>query len=111
MRISDWSSDVCSSDLPVMDRFRADRTAGFGGGHQSRSRYGAASTVTGAPGSTLMSATPPTAIAPLAAMPAVMYPSEDARRGAAPEAGARSEERRVGKECGRSGRFRWSPYI
>src|SRR3546814_14473845 len=27
------------------------------------------------------------------------------------EAGARSEERRVGKECGRTCRSRWSPYL
>src|SRR3546814_3193679 len=29
MRISDWSSDVCSSDLEVLDTDRSDRVAGL----------------------------------------------------------------------------------
>src|SRR3546814_2693633 len=29
MRISDWSSDVCSSDLPAIDRRMVDRNAAF----------------------------------------------------------------------------------
>src|SRR3546814_9937649 len=61
MRISDWSSDVCSSDLP------ADR--------ESRSVH-----------------RPPVA-----------------REGAG-FLRARSEERRVGKECVSTCRSRWSPY-
>src|SRR3546814_9762196 len=32
MRISDWSSDVCSSDLLVADPLQAARLAGRGGG-------------------------------------------------------------------------------
>src|SRR3546814_16330208 len=38
-------------------------------------------------------------------------PEAEAPEAEAPEAEAgRSEERRVGKECGRTGRSRWSPY-
>src|SRR3546814_18880957 len=70
MRISDWSSDVCSSDLRSM------------------------------PCSTSM-----------APYPAVR-PRID-RSGASviwPLPGRRSEERRVGKECVSTCRYRWSPY-
>src|SRR3546814_4807096 len=33
MRISDWSSDVCSSDLPVVHRLGGNRAARRGHGH------------------------------------------------------------------------------
>src|SRR3546814_4823077 len=65
MRISDWSSDVCSSDLTVT------RTAGL-----------------------------PAASVSLTAM-SLAYDSPTAR--------VRSEERRVGKECVSTCRYRWSP--
>src|SRR3546814_17171998 len=61
MRISDWSSDVCSSDLPA--RLNA-------------SRLSQATRV----------------------------------RSSQPRSAARSEERRVGKECVSTCRSRWSPY-
>src|SRR3546814_1143999 len=61
MRISDWSSDVCSSDL--LARFN-QRTS----------------------------------------------PAPVARHLGARGGGARSEERRVGKECVSTCRSRWSPY-
>src|SRR3546814_1543646 len=67
MRISDWSSDVCSSDL-VSDKERlsdaGSRCRFTGGQHACRSD----------------------------------------------DPGARSEERRVGKECVSTCRSRWSPY-
>src|SRR3546814_12517574 len=65
MRISDWSSDVCSSDLP------------------SRSRP---KDIPGPPGTARRG------------------------RGAACTAQARSVERRVGKVCVSTCRYRWSPY-
>src|SRR3546814_9522862 len=71
MRISDWSSDVCSSDLQIVDRPR-------GGARGADQRSGAG-----------------------------------VRRSAgagARDALSRSEERRVGKECGSTCRSRWSPY-
>src|SRR3546814_12321017 len=105
MRISDWSSDVCSSDLvrtsvsspEVMEWLVADlRTriadivaaaatlravAGARRGGRGRSLPGGART--GAEGAGAMAAGNET---------------------------GRSEERRVGKECVSTGRSRWSPY-
>src|SRR3546814_1104000 len=73
MRISDWSSDVCSSDL--------------------RSRHN--EKIAGNTTRTMTSAetTPPTIGAAMRFMTS-----------------ARSEERRVGKECVSTCRSRWSPY-
>src|SRR3546814_1284731 len=74
MRISDWSSDVCSSDLPDE------------GGQALRPRSGRASSqLRGALG---------------ACRDARIHPAQLAR----------SEERRVGKECVSTCRSRWSPY-
>src|SRR3546814_18008845 len=85
MRISDWSSDVCSSDLdPARDAGRFDSAADdparnvagrrlaapAGGRSRHRSCY----------------------------CPAIGYCLRE-----------RSEERRVGKECVRTCRSRWSP--
>src|SRR3546814_10113223 len=83
MRISDWSSDVCSSDLGRRAQARAGRPGGGRGGPPQRA----------APGS--------------------QAPERDAAadrldlRGARP---GRSEERRVGEECVSTCRSRWSPY-
>src|SRR3546814_4163654 len=84
MRISDWSSDVCSSDLilgdfrvaqpvrpvDVMPMHLEDDVRRLAGGH------------------------------------AEVTPGALKRR----ELGPRSEERRVGKECVSTCRSRWSPY-
>src|SRR3546814_8669669 len=85
MRISDWSSDVCSSDLPTLgDLLRlsaAEMSNRFGA-------YGATihRRVRGEAAERLPSRTPP------------------------PELTCeRSEERRVGKECVSTCRSRWSP--
>src|SRR3546814_7475710 len=67
MRISDWSSDVCSSDLGAVMRV-------------SSSRVGAICAV-----------------------------ATDGRMSAVDKRNARSEERRVGKECVGTCRSRWSP--
>src|SRR3546814_16459912 len=101
MRISDWSSDVCSSDLAFARRFGAaallelDRLRG-------------------------RAAEPALAIAPPATfkrrfelvseidhVEALLFPL----RRLAFELQARSEERRAGKECVSTCRSRWSPYI
>src|SRR3546814_1817486 len=78
MRISDWSSDVCSSDLRMGATsegagctLAARLKPGFG-----PRRLGSATSAVGATGA----------------------------------AAARSEERRVGKECVSTCRSRWSPY-
>src|SRR3546814_7584642 len=70
MRISDWSSDVCSSDLlvavaPVMQQSRGD---------------------------------------------ALQVRADGTYHVAAERHRPRSEERRVGKECVSTCRYRWSPY-
>src|SRR3546814_11036223 len=97
MRISDWSSDVCSSDLGVeADFFGA---AGLRAGALAKaisfafSRYGKAPY---RPRVTRL-ATSAWAVGG----PGVTY---------AIFAIGRSEERRVGKECVSTCRSRWSPY-
>src|SRR3546814_5205085 len=83
MRISDWSSDVCSSDLP-------DSIAGRMGGQVISIDFGdveypvATSAVTAG------------------------WAATETGNVAGPT--ARSEERRVGKECVSTCRSRWSPY-
>src|SRR3546814_5025828 len=87
MRISDWSSDVCSSDLglgPVADMAPVERTGRLedaGLGHHLRGGNGRFRPVALAP--------------PFAWLPGPA---------------GRSEERRVGKECVSTCRSRWSPY-
>src|SRR3546814_17221598 len=99
MRISDWSSDVCSSDLAVtlqlagrrhqMNMWRIGRAHGDGQVHR------------GDDGNVALAAQAlkreRTNIVP-AAMQAIRIGK------------ARSEEGRVGKECVRKCRSRWSPY-
>src|SRR3546814_6841526 len=94
MRISDWSSDVCSSDLislphpgnyamAILHDINANGKFGLttdGGGFSNN--------------------------------PKVMFskPSYEETAFAVGEPGIRSEERRVGKEWVRTCRSRWSPY-
>src|SRR3546814_12011831 len=87
MRISDWSSDVCSSDLLVLEQDRrrpagmqrAQLTLGFAEGIQCERQ-------------------------------AVVDPDEKSlERLRMGRAVTRSEERRVGKECVSTCRSRWSP--
>src|SRR3546814_14565912 len=96
MRISDWSSDVCSSDLqPVAGEYRIGHARGV---REQRGEGG------------------------------VEMPGVEARRIDRPDIGIggagrakrlamrfdeldeRSEERRVGKECVSTCRYRWSAY-
>src|SRR3546814_11414480 len=94
MRISDWSSDVCSSDL-LADQ-DVLRVADQGGGRADVGGAGVPQQI-GA------------RIAAAAREPA----AEDRRHGEDHDvvgAQARSEQRRVGKECVSTCRSRWSPY-
>src|SRR3546814_11415486 len=101
MRISDWSSDVCSSDLikhAAIPGFRLGWNAlvgvpmltpsfmyeGVHNLHHAKTRYGTADDPE---------------YLPLALMKPWTLP-----------AFIRSEERRVGKECVSTCRSRWSPY-
>src|SRR3546814_5814022 len=84
MRISDWSSDVCSSDL---DQVGADE-GGDDRGQQHRRLQ-------------------------IFGNPAAHEGAGQRKGGAAADQRreqARSEERRVGKECVSTCRSRWSPY-
>src|SRR3546814_4818516 len=87
MRISDWSSDVCSSDLSRLDQAQPishDETDQPSG---TRSRLFASS-----PGESTSD---------------ILRMVVDYTNGMTQE---RSEERRVGKECVSTCRSRWSPY-
>src|SRR3546814_12632455 len=98
MRISDWSSDVCSSDLPN------SRVGGTGSIGVSRGEEG--------------ELTDPALVN--TSDPDLQNYSAAAERGDLEEAATaladavdepvRSEERRVGKECVSTCRSRWSPY-
>src|SRR3546814_8086692 len=85
MRISDWSSDVCSSDLPR------------GGGVQRR---------LGFLGRILAAA--PARFLQVARRHHQVHAR--AQHVAVDDLDLRSEERRVGKECVSTCRSRWSPY-
>src|SRR3546814_11591403 len=95
MRISDWSSDVCSSDLQRRDGQRDPLERGFG-----RERVGRKAPdrqrIVGA-GIGVGEQRRDVAVATHA------QPGERKMRD-------RSEERRVGKECVSTCRTRWSPY-
>src|SRR3546814_14384827 len=83
MRISDWSSDVCSSDLPDFGDVLEE-------GIEQRIAAAVAAVLAGIAGQ------------------GVAGCSVDVIAGQ--EVG-RSEERRVGKECVSTCRSRWSPYL
>src|SRR3546814_1459680 len=83
MRISDWSSDVCSSDLAIEQPPRRFVTRIF-----DRQRIDLERRIDRQPVLRLHFAQPTIAIAQF----------------------GRSEERRVGKECVSTCRSRWSPY-
>src|SRR3546814_19874718 len=91
MRISDWSSDVCSSDLRLPDEAQRDQVT-LAVGNADLALHGL--------------------------FRFVGHPRADHDRARQQQqsvigdadAGARSEERRVGKECVSTCRSRWSPY-
>src|SRR3546814_15207044 len=95
MRISDWSSDVCSSDLngvaeghaPAQMPQPAQRFVATTASFISGLAFGCGIKVIAAYGQ-----------------------SSTQRRQPLQLSGSRSEERRVGKECVRTCRTRWSPY-
>src|SRR3546814_16721204 len=87
MRISDWSSDVCSSDLAIA------RSQGSQCVQSSKPASSAPS---------ISSARKPEQS--MKSSPSIAVPFSSTT------ASTRSEERRVGKECVSTCRSRWSPY-
>src|SRR3546814_19682269 len=86
MRISDWSSDVCSSDL------------------QAVTRRWLAEAIVEAVGANVV------VVEQASLKTARQWLASLGNEGADPWLAVRSEERRVGKECVRTCRSRWSPY-
>src|SRR3546814_17980396 len=82
MRISDWSSDVCSSDLRFPGRVLAWQSSSEASGFPAAQIY---------------------AVVLAGQVPAEAHSAGSPVRD-------RSEERRVGKECVSTCRSRWSPY-
>src|SRR3546814_13624796 len=106
MRISDWSSDVCSSDLSSTSsstrrfaRLSAGRSQGVTPGQPVRAPEGLVGRI--------YEAGPNTANVLLLTDPENIVPVRRTRDNVA---GIRSEERRVGTECVSTCRSRWSPH-
>src|SRR3546814_15244515 len=108
MRISDWSSDVFSSDLRVIHTQGWPLSDAWGGGflyHQANGQVAFGFVVA-------LDYTNPY-LAPFEEFqrwkthPAIRAVLEGGKR---VSYGARSEERRVGKECVSTCRYRWSPF-
>src|SRR3546814_11948138 len=85
MRISDWSSDVCSSDLPDQDL-------------EENQKVAVSSSETGQ-----------SAIDAIDPNPVIGQESDVNDQAESAPLSDRSEERRVGKECVSTCRSRWSP--
>src|SRR3546814_9847483 len=98
MRISDWSSDVCSSDLNSPLRML-----------DAPSILGSAA-ISWSSASTLPPRPPPDFLGAVSLAGASAVTGSGAVPSGAPSGAERSEERRVGKECVRTCRSRWSPY-
>src|SRR3546814_12467097 len=101
MRISDWSSDVCSSDLELVDA-GDDHLHGEGEHHREHADQ------RDADGGQAIVPEGARAPGPIGAAQYVADRLYEAADGPQPD--QRSEERRVGKECVSKGRSRWSPY-
>src|SRR3546814_17435184 len=97
MRISDWSSDVCSSDL--LARFAGDFALSFLNADQ---RFALTDLVELSQLGTGLMLIRRDVVETLCARHPELAFRTDARD--------RSEERRVGKECVSTCRSRWSPY-
>src|SRR3546814_6991232 len=93
MRISDWSSDVCSSDLIVAEVYAPTAADARAVASALRERFAATDGIVDI--DTSMEADAPREIVVVDRARAVHL--------------GRSEERRVGKECVSTCRYRWSP--
>src|SRR3546814_15889023 len=107
MRISDWSSDVCSSDLYEWGDSRVDAAKLKAGWQDFAGRVAAQRPMLEKIGIAYRVAPPGARIANGKLEANSMFPGTviEYRVG-----DGRSEERRVGKECVSTCRSRWSPY-
>src|SRR3546814_12129902 len=113
MRISDWSSDVCSSDLLLAVRHRQKAIEQ----HQPHRDLGAIARI---PGGQVERARPKGPRLGELARAHIREPAEERRPGMfrrqrhrAPKRAqrcGRCEESRVGKECDGTYKYRWAPY-
>src|SRR3546814_11171576 len=111
MRISDWSSDVCSSDLRCCSWDRGPRSVRREGspGPASPARWRCPPSGACPSNSRRYSARPPRVAGRTRRAGCDISPRHSrARRASRNNADSRSEERRVGKECARTFRSRWS---
>src|SRR3546814_15534800 len=113
MRISDWSSDVCSSDLQAVERWEGRRhlvTEGVEGavGHRLQPRIG--QDVEAEAGKAVGRLVVEEARGDELAIGVDDGFEIQPRHQRADAVEQRSEERRVGKECVSTCRSRWSPY-
>src|SRR3546814_13620961 len=100
MRISDWSSDVCSSDLV----WRGERDATKAGASCQPARDG-----TAIEDCLFINVTRPVGAKPGAKLPVLVWIHGGGFNIGTSTGAFRSEERRVGKECVRQCSSRWSP--
>src|SRR3546814_12010924 len=107
LRISDWSSDVCSSDLAQVIRLvrgvpAAEQRVAMREASEAPDDVAVAADAFGAPGIDAR------AERHRERLVGRILRMGEGKHEEHPE--TRSEERRVGKECGRTGRSRWSPH-
>src|SRR3546814_15532144 len=111
MRISDWSSDVCSSDLQLPLNNDANSLHGGTKGFDKQ-LWTVASVESGPTASVTLTLTSPAGDQgyPGTLDVTVTYSLDRAGALTIDFGAKRSEERRVGKECVSTCRSRWSPY-
>src|SRR3546814_19844081 len=102
MRISDWSSDVCSSDLPTLLESAVDEFLRYESPIQKIGRWTRVPVTLG--GLEISADSYVVGLFGAANRAPARFADPDRL-----DAG-RSEERRVGKECVSTCRSRWSPY-
>src|SRR3546814_13398593 len=106
MRISDWSSDVCSSDLVRLSTYLDGGDADAFGADRIIIATGSSPRVDGV--QMAIPARPMKGIEHPDAISSIDFFS--GRHNSCPASAIRSEERRVGKECVSTCRSRWSPF-
>src|SRR3546814_18895340 len=104
MRISDWSSDVCSSDLHIARKIYPE-TRAIIEAHQAKGHRVALIS-----SATIYQIAPAARDLDIADIKCTAYAIEDGVFTGEIIRPSRSEERRVGKECASTFRSRWLPF-